>query len=395
MRRKEIMSRISELVNYYGPMIAWQGEFSAYDEYDGLRYGDFADSWKYPVMEGHETGFTDTTLRKNGKEGWLYTYDGIYIKDAFDIKQEIPFAGLEDAVVDKARLSDHLSTVSVLYDDGNEINIDNISANKEPLIEFLEGIATLLNDSAKQNSTAEKTRRVDYLKEKLTNVLPDRYFITFSTDYDRDAGTWTDSFGKRLDIYLSRYLSQLVDDDDEERDNDDDYDDYEVDDDDDEKSAAYEEYADIYRKHLEKMYRSFNGSNMLAIIERPETVSRKNEGVDSRGIILTDEDLVKYDIANDGYCDSSIEYIPYTDIKDVKLSENKNDDFFMTFASIFSKVSEPGVGKSVIIEKENGRDLNTGICMDDDHAATIRDMIMWLKENKEDNMRLEPQSQDN
>ena len=85
MRRKDLMSWISGLVKFYGPKIAYQGEFSAYDEYDGLRYGDFADGWEYPVLEGHEIAFTDTTLRKNGKEGWLYTYDGIY-KGCFEYK---------------------------------------------------------------------------------------------------------------------------------------------------------------------------------------------------------------------------------------------------------------------------------------------------------------------
>ena len=192
MRRKDLMSWISGLVKFYGTKIAYQGEFSAYDEYDGLRYGDFADGWEYPVLEGHEIAFTDTTLRKNGKEGWLYTYDGIYIKDVLNTKLEIPFAGLECVYADKTRMIDHLSTVTVLYDNGNKVEVDNVSANKEPLEELLEKISSVLRKPISQKAADEKIRLVDYIKKKIDNVFSERCFITFCTDYDRNSKSWTD-----------------------------------------------------------------------------------------------------------------------------------------------------------------------------------------------------------
>lgn len=68
MRRKDLMSWISGLVKFYGSKIAYQGEFSTYND-DGFYYDDFADEWEYPVLEGHEIAFTDTTLRKMVKRG--------------------------------------------------------------------------------------------------------------------------------------------------------------------------------------------------------------------------------------------------------------------------------------------------------------------------------------
>ena len=425
MRRKDLMSWISGLVKFYGPKIAYQGEFSAYDEYDGLRYGDFADGWEYPVLEGHEIAFTDTTLRKNGKEGWLYTYDGIYIKDVLNTKLEIPFAGLECVYADKTRMIDHLSTVTVLYDNGNKVEVDNVSANKEPLEELLEKISSVLRKPISQKAADEKIRLVDYIKKKIDNVFSERCFITFCTDYDRNSKSWTDDFEKRLKSFLSLSLSYFADEEDEEDDddeyNDDEYDEEDDDDeyndddfvkrlksflslsqsysadeedeeddddeynDDEEDNARYDEYAEMYRKHLEKIYRSFNGQNILAIIDIPENLSIKRDGIESTGIILTNEELAKYDVSNipfwGGYMDSSIEYVPYKEIEEVELVDRTKEqgahgsDFLGIFSSSNSK------GPSVMIKKEDGYSINTELHLNDEQTDSIKEVLSWLKDN--------------
>ena len=87
---------------------------------------------------------------------------------------------------------DHLSTVTVLYDNGNKVEVDNVSANKEPLEELLEKISSVLRKPISQKAADEKIRLVDYIKKKIDNVFSERCFITFCTDYYRNSKSWTD-----------------------------------------------------------------------------------------------------------------------------------------------------------------------------------------------------------
>lgn len=93
-------------------------------------------------------GFYDTTIRGNGKEGYIFTEDKIYYKEMLEKPKKIWYEDIKNVEVKKKyKDKDCDRELEIVMKDKSIIKITSIFLNKTPLCDFLNEIIKIENES--------------------------------------------------------------------------------------------------------------------------------------------------------------------------------------------------------------------------------------------------------
>ena len=93
-------------------------------------------------------GLYDTTVSRNGKEGYIFTDSKIYYKELWEKPKKVWYEDIEKAVIiERGKNKDCDKYLKLLMKDGTEIIWKSCFLNKTPLCQFINEIITIKNDN--------------------------------------------------------------------------------------------------------------------------------------------------------------------------------------------------------------------------------------------------------
>ena len=108
------------------------------------RWGDrrIAKFIKYfclPIKTEDVLGFLDTTVFRTGKEGYLFTYEGIVVKEVANKLYYLPFSKIKEAEIQKVTDEYYQTTITVWVNflDGSKKQIFDFYIKRDAFVDYI------------------------------------------------------------------------------------------------------------------------------------------------------------------------------------------------------------------------------------------------------------------
>ena len=174
---KKEYNEIKQLIKKYGPKIATTDDFRLREDLKAKQIKNALSNFAPETDESNIIALYDTTIGNSGKEGYLFTAAGIYIKEILTKPYYLKYSDIATIKQHFIGKKDCNDEVTIQLKDGTKLEITSVYLNKTPLCHFIEEIIKLHNQG--KLAETDKVIPIEDMDDRVKAAYID-YIVSFA-----------------------------------------------------------------------------------------------------------------------------------------------------------------------------------------------------------------------